>query len=39
MGDTMGVFVAQDQAWQGKPCSFIINLPPLATVYLQKKEK
>jgi 1,4-alpha-glucan branching enzyme len=39
MGDSLGVFVAQEQEWQGKSYSFIINLPPLATVYLQKKEK
>ncbi|MCW8995281.1 MAG: alpha amylase C-terminal domain-containing protein, partial [Psychromonas sp.] len=39
MGDSLGVFVAEEQLWQGKPCSFTINLPPLATVYLQKKEK
>ena len=37
VGDTLGVFVAQEKPWQGKPCSFTINLPPLATVYLQKK--
>jgi len=37
MGDTLGVFVAQQQPWQGKPCSLMINLPPLSTVYLQKK--
>jgi 1,4-alpha-glucan branching enzyme len=39
MGDTMGVFVAEKQVWQGKPYSLTLNLPPLATVYLQKKEK
>ncbi|MFT6905880.1 MAG: 1,4-alpha-glucan branching enzyme [Oleiphilaceae bacterium] len=39
MGDTLGVFVAEPQEWQGKPYSLKINLPPLSTVYLQKKEK
>jgi 1,4-alpha-glucan branching enzyme len=39
VGDTLGVFVAQEKPWQGKPCSFTINLPPLATLYLQKKGK
>jgi len=39
MGDTLGVFVAEKQEWQGKPFSLKINLPPLSTVYLQKKEK
>ena len=38
MGDTLGVFVAEDQPWQQKPYSLKINLPPLSTVYLQKKD-
>ncbi|PKG40247.1 1,4-alpha-glucan branching protein GlgB [Psychromonas sp. Urea-02u-13] len=37
MGDTMGVFVATEQEWQGKDYSFTVDLPPLSTVYLQKK--
>jgi 1,4-alpha-glucan branching enzyme len=37
MGDKMGVFVAQEQKWQDKPYSLTLNLPPLSTVYLQKK--
>ena len=37
MGDTLGVFVATQQEWQGKPFSLVVNLPPLSTVYLQKK--
>ncbi len=37
MGDKLGVFVAEEQEWQGKPYSFILNLPPLSTVYLTKK--
>lgn len=39
MGDSLGVFFAEQQEWQGKPFSLKINLPPLSTVYLQKKEK
>ena len=39
VGDTLGVFVAEEQPWQDKPYSLTINLPPLSTVYLQKKEK
>ena len=39
MGDALGVFFAEQQEWQGKPFSLTINLPPLSTVYLQKKEK
>ena len=38
MGDTLGVFVAKEKPWQGKPYSLTINLPPLATVYLQKRK-
>ncbi|WP_198552469.1 1,4-alpha-glucan branching protein GlgB [Psychromonas sp. MB-3u-54] len=39
MGDKMGVFVAEEQQWQGKEYSIKLNLPPLSTVYLQKKVK
>jgi 1,4-alpha-glucan branching enzyme len=39
MGDKMGVFVAEEQPWQGKKYSIKLNLPPLSTVYLQKKVK
>lgn len=39
MGDKMGVFVAEEQPWQGKEYSIKLNLPPLSTVYLQKKVK
>jgi len=37
MGDDLGVFIAHEHEWQGKSHSFVVNLPPLATVYLQKK--
>ena len=37
MGDKLGVFVSEKQPWQGKENSIILNLPPLSTVYLQKK--
>jgi len=37
VGDSMGVFHAEEQPWQGKSHSITINLPPLSTIYLQKK--
>ena len=37
MNDNMGVFTSENQPWQGNEHSLVINLPPLSTVYLQKK--
>jgi 1,4-alpha-glucan branching enzyme len=38
MGDQLGVFDSVKQPWQGKDNSIVVNLPPLSTVYLQKKD-
>ncbi|MEL0660045.1 1,4-alpha-glucan branching protein GlgB [Psychromonas arctica] len=38
MGDLMGVFVSEPYPWQGKGHSIVVNLPPLSSVYLKKKE-
>lgn len=38
MGEQLGAFQSEATPWQGKENSVVLNLPPLSTVYLVKKE-